>query len=126
MEYNQALTERRVNTVKSFLIAQGVPEANIDTKAFGKEDNLTTEQVKAAVEGNPELSAEERARAIKNIDVVRMASNRRVDVTLSTTGQSSSRTFPFNSTDALTLIGGREAPKKAPAKPAAKKPVKKP
>ena len=55
-----------------------------------------------------------------------MASNRRVDVTLSTTGQSSTRVFPFNSTDALTLIGGREAPKKTPAKPMAKKPVKKP
>jgi len=125
-EYNQALTERRVSTVKSFLVAQGVPEANIDTKAFGKEDNLTTDQVKAAVEGNPDLSTEERARIVKNIEVVRMASNRRVDVTLSTTGQSSARVFPFNSTDALTLIGGREAPKKTPAKPAAKKPVKKP
>jgi len=125
-EYNQALTERRVNTVKSFLVAQGVPEANIDTKAFGKEDNLTTDQVKAAVEGNPDLSTEERARIVKNIEVVRMASNRRVDVTLSTTGQSSAHVFPFNSTDALTLIGGREAPKKTPAKPAAKKPVKKP
>jgi len=125
-EYNQALTERRVSTVKSFLVAQGVPEANIDTKAFGKEDNLTTDQVKAAVEGNPDLSTEERARIVKNIEVVRMASNRRVDVTLSTTGQSSAHVFPFNSTDALTLIGGREAPKKTPAKPAAKKPVKKP
>jgi outer membrane protein OmpA-like peptidoglycan-associated protein len=125
VEYNQALTERRVNTVKGFLVAQGVPEANIDTKAFGKEDNLTTDQVKEAVEGNPDLSSEERARIIKNIVVIRMASNRRVDVTLSTTGQSSTRVFPFNSTDALTLIGGRESAKKTTAKPAAKKPVKK-
>ena len=125
-EYNQTLTERRVNTVKSFLVAQGVPEASIDTKAFGKEDNLTTDQVKEAVEGNPDLSTEERARIIKNIEVVRMASNRRVDVTLSTTGQSSTRVFPFNSTDALTLIGGREAAKKTTAKPAPKKAVKKP
>jgi outer membrane protein OmpA-like peptidoglycan-associated protein len=124
-EYNQALTERRVSSVKSFLVAQGVPEANIDTKAFGKDDNLTTDQVKESVANNPDLSAEERARVLKNIDVVRMASNRRVDVTLSTTGQSSTRVFPFNSTDALTLIGGREAPKKTPAKPAAKKPAAK-
>jgi hypothetical protein len=42
-----------------------------------------------------------------------MASNRRVDVTLSTTGQTSVRQFPFNSTDALTLIGGRTPVKKA-------------
>jgi outer membrane protein OmpA-like peptidoglycan-associated protein len=121
-EYNQALTERRVGSVKSFLVAQGVAESNIDTKAFGKDENLTTEQVKDSVENNPDLSTEERARVLKNIDVVRMASNRRVDVTLSTTGQSSAKVFPFNSTDALTLIGGREAAKK----PMAKKPVKKP
>jgi OmpA family len=124
-EYNKALSQRRVDGVKNFLIAQGVPEANIDVKAFGEEDNLTTEQVKDAVDNNTELSTEERARILKNIAVVRMASNRRVDVTLSTTGQSSARVFPFNSTDALTLIGGRESEKKA-AKPAPKKkPVKK-
>ena len=82
-----ALSERRVDSVKSFLVAQGVPEANIDTKAFGMEENLTTEQVKESVESNPDLSTEERARILKNIDVVRMASNRRVDITLSTTGQ---------------------------------------
>jgi len=119
-EYNKALTQRRVDTVKSFLVAQGVPEADIDTKAFGSEENLTTDQVKEAVAANPDLSTEERARVLKNIDVVRMASNRRVDVTLSTTGQSSARVFPFNSTDALTLIGGREGERKV-AKPAPKK-----
>jgi hypothetical protein len=37
-----------------------------------------------------------------------LASDRRVDITLSTTGQSSVRQFPFNAADALTLIGGRE------------------
>ena len=123
VEYNQALTERRVGSTKAFLVAQGVPEADIDTKAFGKEDNLTTDQVKEAVAANPDLSAEERARVLKNIDVVRMASNRRVDVTLSTTGQSSARVFPFNSTDALTLIGGREGEMKKPAPPMHKKKV---
>ncbi|MGO9722492.1 MAG: OmpA family protein, partial [Methylocella sp.] len=125
-EYNKAITERRVNVVKGFLVAQGVPEANIDTKAFGKDENLTSDQVKESVDNNPDLSTEERARILKNMEVVRMASNRRVDVTLSTTGQSSAKVFPFNSTDALTLIGGREAAKKPMAKPMAKKPVKKP
>jgi hypothetical protein len=119
-EYNQALTERRVARVKSFLVEQGVPEADIDTKAFGKEENLTTEQVQGEIESNPELSPEERQRALKNIVTIRMASNRRVDVTLSTTGQTSVRQFPFNSTDSLTLIGGREGEKKV-AKPAPKK-----
>ena len=129
VEYNQALSERRVNRTKSFLIEQGVPEANIETKAFGKEHNLTDDEVKGEVESNPELTSEERQRVLKNIVTIRMASNRRVDVTLSTTGQTSIRQFPFNATDALTLIGGREGEAKkkvAPKKPAVKPGTKKP
>src|SRR5208282_1531951 len=108
---------------------QGVPEASIDTKAFGKEQNLTDEQVRGEVESNPELTPEERQRVLKNILTIRMASNRRVDVTLSTTGQTSVRQYPFNATDSLTLIGGREGEAKkkvAPKKPAAKAGAKKP
>lgn len=123
VEYNQALSERRVNRTKSFLVEQGVPEANIDVKAFGKEHNLTSAEVKDAVEQNPELSTEERARVLRNIVTIRMASNRRVDVTLSTTGQTSVRQFPFNAADSLTLIGGREGEKKVA--PAPKKGTKK-
>jgi outer membrane protein OmpA-like peptidoglycan-associated protein len=120
VEFNQALSQRRVDRVKGFLVEQGVPEASIETKAYGKDDNLTTEQVVTEVNNNPDLSAEERARILKNIVVIRMASNRRVDVTLSTTGEMSVRRFPFNTTDALTLIGGRTGEKPA-AKPAPKK-----
>jgi len=129
VEFNQALSQRRVDRVKSFLVEQGIPEGSIETKAFGKEHNLTTEEVQGEVASNPDLSPEERQRVLKNIVTIRMASNRRVDVTLSTTGQTSVRQFPFNATDALTLIGGREseakkkaAPKKPGAKPTTKKP----
>lgn len=128
--FNQALTERRVARVKSFLVQQGVPEADIDTKAFGAEKNLTTDQVKESIGQNPDLTTEERKRALSRIEVIRMASNRRVDVTLNSAGQTetSVRQFPFNATDALSLIGGREKPKKAaPAttKRTTKKPAKK-
>jgi outer membrane protein OmpA-like peptidoglycan-associated protein len=131
--FNQALTERRVARVKSFLVENGVPEAAIDTKALGKEHNLTTDEVKQSIEQNPDLTTEERKRALARIVLIRMASNRRVDVTLNSAGQTetSVRQFPFNSTDALSLIGGRESEKKAtakkaPAKRTPKKPVKKP
>ena len=125
--FNQALTERRVARVKSFLVEQGVPEADIDTKAFGAEQNLTTDQVKQSIEQNSDLTTEERKRALARIDVIRMASNRRVDVTLSSAGQTetSVRQFPFNSTDALSLIGGRESAKKPAAKRSTRKPAKK-
>ena len=123
--YNQALSERRVNSTKNYLVQHGVPEANIETKAFGAEQNLTADQVKASVEQDTELTAGERQRILSHENVIILASNRRVDVTLNTTGQESVRQFPFNAEDSLTLIGGREKPAAKTTKPAAKKPMKK-
>lgn len=126
--YNQALSERRVARVKSFLVEQGVPDADIETKAFGAQRNLTEEEVKNSIEQNSELTTEERKRALARIEVIKLASNRRVDVTLNAGGQTqtSAPQFPFNAADALSLIGGRESEmKKAPAKHPVKKPVQK-
>ena len=116
--YNQALSERRVERTKSFLVEQGVPAGSIETKAFGAQQQLTADQVKSSVDQNPDLTAGEKARILKNERTIILASNRRVDVTLSTTGQESVRQFPFNAADSLSLIGGREKPAaaKAPAK----------
>ncbi len=121
--FNQALTERRVARVKSFLVEQGIPEADIETKAFGAERNLTAEQVKQSIDQNTELTTAEKKRAIARIAVIRMASNRRVDVTLNAAGQTetSVRQFPFNAADAMSLIGGRQSEQKAAPKAAPKK-----
>lgn len=123
--YNQALSERRVARVKSFLVEQGVPEADLETKALGDQHNMTAAEVKSAVEDNPELTKEEKARFLRNLTVIKWASNRRVDVTLNVAGQTetSVRRYPFNAADSLTLIGGREADRKAAA--AKKAPVAK-
>jgi outer membrane protein OmpA-like peptidoglycan-associated protein len=107
-EYDQELSERRADRVKSFLVEKGVPEANIGTKAFGARYALSEATVKNAIENDPQLSSEERQRALRNTQTIVLASDRRVDITLSTTGQSSVRQFPLNAADALTLIGGRE------------------
>ena len=117
--YNQALSERRVARVKSFLVEQGVPEANLETKAFGDQHNMTAAEVKSAVEHNPEITKEEKTRFLRNLTVIKWASNRRVDVTLNVAGQTetSVRRYPFNAADSLTLIGGREADRKAAAQP---------
>ena len=121
--YNQALSERRVARVKSYLVESGVPESALETKAYGKERNLTLEEVKQSVVNNTELTTEERKRELVRIQVIKLASNRRVDVTLKSAGttETSVRQFPFNATDALTLIGGRESEVKAAKKPAPKK-----
>jgi len=112
--YNQALSERRVDRVKSFLVEHGIPEANLTTKALGEEHNLTAAEVKASVEANPELTKEERARVLRNMKVIIWASNRRVDITLSNAGQASQesvREYPFNAADSLTLLKEAETKK---------------
>ena len=119
VKYNQALSERRVERTKGFLIEHGIPAANIETKAFGKQQNLTEAEVKDAVEQNPELTPGERQRVLNNMTTILLASNRRVDIALSTTDQQSLRQYPFNAADSLTLI--RQAETKKTTGPAAKK-----
>jgi outer membrane protein OmpA-like peptidoglycan-associated protein len=125
VEYNQGLSERRVDRVKRFLVEQGVPAANIRTKAFGEQRNLTDGQVRSAVERNPELSPEDRQRVLSHMRVIILASNRRVDITLSNFGQAaqeSVREYPFNAADSLTLL--KEEQTKKGTAPAAKKKAK--
>ncbi len=116
--FNQALSQRRVDRVRSFLVQNGVPDGNIQTKAYGAQRQLTPAEVRSSVEQNTGLTPGERQRILRNMRTIILASNRRVDITLSTTGQTSVRQFPFNAADSLSLIGGREK-KAAPAKKAA-------
>jgi outer membrane protein OmpA-like peptidoglycan-associated protein len=121
VEYNQGLSDRRVARTKQFLVEQGVPEASIEAHGLGKNEELTADQVKALVEQNPDLTETERAKVLHNLNVIVLAQNRRVDVTLSTTGQQSVRLYPFNATDALTLIQEKSTtPSKKAAAPARK------
>jgi outer membrane protein OmpA-like peptidoglycan-associated protein/opacity protein-like surface antigen len=108
--YNKELTDRRVEATKSFLVERGVPAASIQTQSFGKQDNLSAEQVKQLVDQNPDLNDEERQRIEGNLLVIVMANNRRVDVSIDTNGQQSVRRYPFNAKDSLTLLstGGSE------------------
>ena len=116
-EYNKVLSQRRADRVKSYLIDHGVPVANLETQAFGKEKNLTNKEVLELNEQNPNITPEERQRVAHAIVAFQMANNRRVDIRLSTTGQTSIRFFPYNSEDLKVLLGEpKPAAKKAPAK----------
>jgi outer membrane protein OmpA-like peptidoglycan-associated protein/opacity protein-like surface antigen len=121
VEYNKELTERRVERTKSFLVEHGVPDANIETRALGKEENLDAAQVKRLVDQNPDLTDDERQRIEANLDVIVLANNRRVDVSLNTTGQQSVRQYPFNAKDSLTLLSPRGGDTEGRAKPPTKK-----
>ena len=109
--YNKPLSERRTELVKRFLIEQGVPESSIETQAFGKERNLTASQVKELLDQDTNLSAEARERVVKKIGNIVLAYNRRVDLTLSSTGQESARVYPFNADDFARLVD-RNGPKR--------------
>jgi outer membrane protein OmpA-like peptidoglycan-associated protein/opacity protein-like surface antigen len=120
-EYNKGLTQRRVERTENFLVEHGVPADHIETRSFGKDDNLTEEQVKEQIAQNPELTPDDRQQMLNNLRVLVLANNRRVDVTLSTTGQQSVRGYPFNAKDYLALINTKGGEKKPPAKPPVKR-----
>jgi outer membrane protein OmpA-like peptidoglycan-associated protein len=107
VEYNQALSERRIARTKLFLVGHGVPETKIETLGLGKQEDLTAAQVEDTVKQNPELSDAEREKLLHELPIVVLAKNRRVDVTLSTTGQQSVQRYPFNAADALILLEQR-------------------
>jgi len=115
-EYNKGLTDRRVGRAKDYLVEHGVPADHIDTKSFGEEQQLTPDEIKAQMADNPELTPEENQLMMKNFSVLVLANNRRVDVTLSTTGQQSVRRYPFNAKDFLALISTKGGETRQPAK----------
>ncbi|MGC0771632.1 MAG: OmpA family protein [Candidatus Acidiferrum sp.] len=124
-EYNQHLTERRVERTKSFLVEHGVPADHFELKPLGEEEQLTADQIKEQVADNPDLTPADRQKMLRNLRVLVLANNRRVDVTLSTTGQQSVRRYPFNAKDFLALIsikGGERTPPARKRPPAKKKP----
>jgi outer membrane protein OmpA-like peptidoglycan-associated protein len=116
-EYNMSLTQRRVDRTKNFLVEHGVPAGNIEVKAFGEEALLSDAQVKQQMQENPDLSDGDRKKMLSNLHVIVLANNRRVDVSLSTTGQQSVRRYPFNAKDALALISTKGGEKEPAAKP---------
>lgn len=103
-KFNQALTQRRVDRVKQFLVQQGVPESAVDTQAVGKEQQLSRDQVKTLVDENPELTDVQKKKMDLKLAVIYLAQNRRVDITLNNTGQQSVKLYPFNAADANTLL----------------------
>jgi outer membrane protein OmpA-like peptidoglycan-associated protein len=127
--YNQALSDRRVASAKSFLVEHGVPADSIKTQGVGEEHQLTPAEVKQMTEADTQVTAEQKARILKNLKVITLAQNRRVDVVLNAEEktESSTKLYPFNAADAASLLNpkGAAGPKKPAPKPGAKPPAKK-
>ena len=103
-KYNQGLSERRAQLVKTFLAEQGVSADVLDTQGYGEEQNLSVQEVKQLLEQNPNLSDEERKQKMGRLKTLVLANNRRVDITLSTTGQQSLRQYPYDAQDFAKLV----------------------
>jgi len=110
-DYNKDLSDRRAETAKNFLVAQGIPADHLETQGVGDDQNLTDDQVKQMVEQNLDLNDEERQKALENLHTLVLANNRRVDITLSTTGQESAHQYPFKADDFATLVDRNGATK---------------
>ncbi len=105
-EYNKKLSDRRVNKTKEVLVAQGVDAGHIDTQGLGEEATppMTADQIKSAIQQDSSLTPAQKTVLTRDARALVLAQSRRVDVTLSTTGQTSVRQYPFNAQDALRLI----------------------
>jgi outer membrane protein OmpA-like peptidoglycan-associated protein len=103
-EYNHDLSERRVQLVQNFLIEQGVSAQALETNAYGDDQNLSAEEVKQLLQQNLNLTDEDRQTALERLETIVLSNNRRVDITLSTTGQESLRQYPYKSEDFAKLV----------------------
>ena len=102
--YNKPLSERRAELAKRFLVEQGIPEANIETQAYGQEQNLTADQVKDLLQQDTSLSDEDRQKALQKLHTIVLAYNRRVDLTVNPPGQQSDHVYPFKTDDFARLV----------------------
>ena len=98
--YNQKLSELRAQSVKDFLISQGIASEKIDVSANGKEKPMDKATVIDLQARNPNQAPEERAR---NFRTTWLAYNRRVDIMLLPTKAESSRFYPNHVEDSDVL-----------------------
>jgi outer membrane protein OmpA-like peptidoglycan-associated protein len=108
-EYNQQLSELRVESTKEFLVEHGVSPDSVETHGLGIEQPLSPDQVKQAVQQDSSLTASQKTRLLRHVRVVALAQSRRVDIKLSSNGETSVPAFPFNAEDALQLLDPRQA-----------------
>jgi outer membrane protein OmpA-like peptidoglycan-associated protein len=104
VKYNMALSERRADRVKSFLVSNGVNGGNIETKAFGKSEQMDAATVRQLLEQIPNLTDQDRKKIRRRFPTFVLGNNRRVDMVLSTTGKRSTQYYPYTAEDLKQLL----------------------
>lgn len=104
-KYNQALSERRAEAVKDYLVAHGLSPDIISTRAMGKQQQLDMKKVEALQAKNPNKPGKWMKH---NKKATWLAYNRRVDIVLEPQGQQSAEIYPDDAADARILWARKE------------------
>ncbi len=105
-KYNMALSERRAMLVKSLLISQGIAADKIETRAEGKAQQLSQNEVKQLQTQDPQ---QPKKWMTKREKATWLAYNRRVDILLEPKGQESAEIYP-NDAPAARIVWERKVP----------------
>ena len=100
-KYNMSLSERRVATVKAFLVAHGVPADKIVVEAVGKREQLDVITVKQLEGENPFKAANTKK---ANARTTWLAYNRRTDVEVQPADVQTTRFYPDQASEAELLM----------------------
>jgi outer membrane protein OmpA-like peptidoglycan-associated protein len=99
-EYNDSLSELRAQSVKDFLVSQGITAEKIDTSAYGKQKPLDKTTVSDLQTQNPNQPPE---KWVRDSRATWLAYNRRVDIILMPTNAESVRLYPNQAPDSQIL-----------------------
>jgi hypothetical protein len=98
--YNQALSERRADLIRNYLVSLGVPSDKIRTRAVGKGQQLDIKKVEALQSQDPEKPEKWETQHLR---ATWLAYNRRADVVLEPEGEASQEAYPNDVADARIL-----------------------
>jgi hypothetical protein len=104
--YNQALSERRAELAKDYLVSKGVPAAELKVVVKGKSDQMASTSV-VSLQAKDQQKPEKWMTKDKN--VTWLAYNRRVDIVLDPTWQQSTKMYP-NDVPSAHLLWQRAEP----------------
>ncbi len=99
-DFNQDLSERRVERIKAYLVEQGISADKIETAAYGKEQPMPEATVKELEDTNPVKATKMHMREKRTNW---LAYNRRADIILMPSGKKSAQFYP-NGADDVGLI----------------------